>query len=146
LRILKKHPILFLPEPLVGNRHSVHGYSQGAIRKKITLNELFVVMDRHIQNGAGVFLTAADKDNYAYLLLKDQIRCAVNGILQGDRATARAMSKNVFSKASCALCIGKAGRSIIFGIGAASWALSFLALPEPLRMALFKIRFDYLRP
>ncbi len=144
LRMLQKRPILFLPDPLIYNRLSVHGYSYEALKKKTTLNDLFLVVDRHLQAGADALLTDMDRNNYAYLRLKDEIRCAVNGILQGDRAAARDMTRNVFSRASWSLCAGRLGRTSILGVGASCRLLSFVPLPGFVKAWLFKLRFGRL--
>jgi|SRR5579883_3393084 len=146
LRLLKKRPILFLPEQLVRNRHSRHSYSYGAARKQVKPIGLFGVMDHHLADGGAALISEEDRRDYDYLRLKDQVRCAVTGILTGDRATAGAMSSHVFSFGALRLCWPRPGRMAVYGCGLACRALSFIPLPGFLRAILFKIRFDVLRP
>ena len=72
----------FISIPLMSYRESLVSYSYKDMRKRITENNMFLVIDFYMQKYKNV-VTKLDKDRYDFLLFKDNLNRTINEVVQG---------------------------------------------------------------
>jgi len=98
LRILQKHRIGILPEPLIRYRISL---SQGSalLRARTERADLFLVLDHYLQQSkVKAFLTPEDLQNFSRLERTDRIVRAVNLYLRNEPQSARQLCDGLLSQ------------------------------------------------
>ncbi len=145
LRIAERHRLLFLPEPLMRYRRSVHSGGFAQFRARTTLSDGFLSLGPRVRD-AGSALDDEDRRNLSYAVLKDKLRCGVVALIQGNRALSREMAHAALTSEAWALCAWPRRRLMLLAFGWGCWLASFLPLPTFIRAAIFEVRFNRLRP
>lgn len=84
LRILEKHKVGLISEPLMKYRVSTSSFSYRYLRTRTRRHDVFLVLDHYVAKMRHV-LDQQDFDNYQYLIFKEEIGRAINQIIREER-------------------------------------------------------------
>jgi glycosyltransferase involved in cell wall biosynthesis len=87
LRILEKHSIGIINQPLMKYRISKSSFSYHYLRTRIQRHDVFLVLDHYVATTKEL-LDATDISNYQFLLLKDDISRVISLLIQNKRSEA----------------------------------------------------------
>lgn len=92
LRLLRRHPIAVVDEPLMSYRHSTTQYSARSRRLRTTEEKFFLIMDEYARNDPRLAqLTAADWREYEFHRVDDCTVRAANAVMLGQPSDAAAL-------------------------------------------------------
>jgi glycosyltransferase involved in cell wall biosynthesis len=127
LRILQNHGIGILREPLIRYRVSEDSYSYRLMKTKDKRHDLFLVLDSYMFGSAADLVGEAERWDYRFLLLKDQINIAINKVIRGEGEAARVELEPLFFRGTLLRALTSTWRLRLVAIGLATYTLSFLS-------------------
>lgn len=141
LRILNKHSIGIINEPLINYRVSTSSFSYNYARSRTKRHDLFLVLDDYINGYGKDYVNSSDIKNYKQLLIKDNINRSISHLVNGDKVKAfKLMSDNI----SCENMINSLksnAQSKYFIIGLITFFLCIFPIGKLGRKILYKLRY-----
>lgn len=140
-RILLKHPVGIINEPLLKYRVSSASYSYTASRAKTGPHDMLRVFDHYVNGCAKAILGPEDLAAYSSLLLNDNVNRAFNLAVLGKPDEARGLMSGVFRCGSLARALGSVYHFKTVSLAALAVLLIFLPFPERARRFISVLRF-----
>jgi len=141
LRILKKHSIGIINEPLMNYRVSHYSYSYNYKRLIRGRHDIFLVLDNYISGFAKNRIDSKDGNNYKLLLIKDKINRAISHLIHDERKESLGLLTDIFSVDTIYCSLKDISHFKNLLIGYMTYVLSILPLEERGRKLLSNIRY-----
>lgn len=141
LRILQKYPIGIIDEPLLRYRVSDSSFSYHAARGKTGPHNMFRMYDDYIKGPAAGLMGDAERNDYEFLKLKDNVNRAFNLRLSGKRREVCALLQGVFRPGLVWHALGSRIHLKVLVSGYAVLLLLLLPMTEKLKALLWRLRF-----
>ncbi|OGR46731.1 MAG: hypothetical protein A2021_02220 [Elusimicrobia bacterium GWF2_52_66] len=141
LRILQKHPIGVINEPLFNYRVSPSSFSYGSGRAKTEPHDLLLVFEAYVQGYARDLMGPEEKTDYFRLVMNDNVNRAFNLAVMGSPAEAKALIAGVFRPGSICGVIGSVYHFKTIALAVLTALLIFIPLPERVRRLVSILRF-----
>lgn len=140
LRIAEKHHLGFIDRPLMNYRVSPFSHSYNLARLRTTRHDMFLVLAHYAGKNKNAPAGGRGARDLELLLLKDNVNIAINHIIKGDTAQARARLAGIFSLSNILDSLRGPAQFKFLVYGYAAWLLSFLPLGRPGRALVAKAR------
>jgi len=141
LKILERHRIGIIREPLVRYRLSRHSFTYNYVRMRVSRHDMFLVLDHYLEKYADTILGPGDRRNYRLLQEKDKLNIAVNCLIMDERSRARAFLLDGPLRVSLLPGVLRTPWFYkYFAMAAVAFLLTLVPLPALCRRVIHKVR------
>ncbi|MDO8805337.1 MAG: glycosyltransferase family 2 protein [Elusimicrobiota bacterium] len=141
LRIALRYKVGIIDKPLLKYRISDSSFSYHAARRKTGPHDMFKLFDDYLKGPASGIAGEKERNDYALLVLKDNINRSYNLLLLGKRKEARVLLQDIFSTGIAAHALKSLTHTKVILYGYALFILSLVPLSAGLKKLLFRLRF-----
>lgn len=141
LRILQKYPIGIIDKPLLKYRISPGSFSYHLARAKTEPHKIFRLFDDYIKGPAAGFIGSAERKDYEFLILKDNMNRAFNLLALGRRNEVPPLLGAIFSADNIAHALKSAGHFKVIVLSYGAWLLSIFPMGESLKKLVLRTKF-----
>lgn len=139
LRLAQFGKFGFITKPLMSYRVSEASYSYNLARMRTDVHDIFLVLNSYMaKNNIQIFLVEEDKNNYDFLIFKDNVNRTINELIQGKNTS---LPLHIFSINILSLALHSKEKLKIFIAGIFIMFARYIPKNEVLQKLYFHLRF-----